>query len=34
MKRKQMKRENGIGEVGGKDEVKKKKKRVMEHKSN
>ena len=26
MKRKQMKRENGIGEVGGKDEVKKKKK--------
>ena len=25
MKRKQMKRENGIGEVGGKDEVKKKK---------
>ena len=32
MKRKQMKRENGIGEVGGKDEVKKKK-RVMEHKS-
>ena len=31
MKRKQMKRENGTGEVGGKDEVKKK--RVMEHKS-